>query len=106
MTATIRRTGILLAVLSPLALAACAQNPAEPVRGVFELTKFATKPATMPDFVQASRPTSHGDYMPVGVDAPARTIKPKTAPDVVTTRKQLEDEAKQNESLTGAAAKP
>lgn len=106
MTVLVRRAASALAALTLLAMAGCAQNPAEPVRGVFELTKFATPPTSMPDFVQASRPAAPGDYMPVGVDAPPRTLKPKTAPAAAATRKELEDAAKANQSLTGAPAKP
>lgn len=106
MTVLARRASFALAALSMLALAACAQNPAEPVRGVFEFTKFATPPTPMPDFVQASRPATPGDYMPVGVDAPARSMKPKSAPAAAATRKELEDAAKANQTLTGAPAKP
>jgi hypothetical protein len=106
MTFSARRACTGLAALSLLSLAACAQNPAEPVRGVFEMTKFATPPAKMPDFVVATRPDQPRDYMPVGVDAPARSLKPKAEPEALSTRKQLEDEAKRNNALTGTAAKP
>lgn len=101
-----RRAPLALAALSLLAMAGCAQIPAEPVKGVFEFTKFATTPGTMPDFVQATRPAEKGDYLPVGVDAPARTLKPKAAPAAAATRKELEDAAKANEALTGAQPKP
>lgn len=101
-----RRAASAMAAMLLLAAAGCAQNPAEPVRGVFEMTKFATPPATMPEFVQKTRPETPGDYMPVGVDAPARSSKPKTAPAAAATRKELEDAAKANQSLVGAPAKP
>ncbi len=102
----LRRTGALLALLSVAALAGCAENPAEPVRGLAEMTKFATPAATMPDFVQATRPAAKGDYMPVGVDAPARALKPKNQAGAKATQQELEEAAKANQRATGAAPKP
>lgn len=102
----VRRIGALLALLSLTALGGCAQNPAEPVRGLAEMTKFATPAATMPDFVQATRPAVKGDYMPVGVDAPARSLKPKNQAGAKATQQELEDAAKNNQRALGAPAKP
>lgn len=101
-----RRARFALATLSLLGMGGCAENPAEPVRGLAEITKFATPPTTMPDFVQASRPAEKGDYLPVGVDAPARNAKPQTAAGAAATRKELEDAAKANQAQAGAKAKP
>ena len=106
MTALYRRAWALRAALPLLALAGCAENPAEPVRGLAELTRFATPPTAMPDFVQASRPVEKGDYMPVGVDAPARSVKPKTPAGSAATRQELEAAAKANQSEAGAKSKP
>ena len=101
-----RRAWVALAALPLLAIAGCAENPAEPVRGLAEFTKFATPPATMPDFVQASRPTERGDYLPVGVDGSVRDIKPKNATGAAATRQELEDTAKANQNELGAKPKP
>jgi hypothetical protein len=107
MTVLYRRAWAALPLALPLmVLAGCAENPAEPVRGLAELTRFATPPTAMPDFVQASRPAEKGAYLPVGVDAPARTVKPKTAAGSDATRKELEEAAKANQSQAGAKSKP
>lgn len=106
MIAPVRHVGVALALLFVGALAGCAENPAEPARGLAEMTKFATPAATMPDFVQASRPAVKGDYMPVGVDAPPRAVKPKTAAGAKQTQQELEAAAKANQRATGAAPKP
>jgi hypothetical protein len=100
------RAWALWAALPLLALAGCAENPAEPVRGLAEMTRLATPPTAMPDFVQASRSAEKGDYLPVGVDAPARTVKPKTVAGTAATRQELEAAAKANQSEAGAKSKP
>ena len=102
----VRRTAAVLALFPLMALAGCAENPAEPVRGLAEMTKFATPAAPMPDFVQASRPAVKGDYMPVGVDAPPRAVKPKTPAGAQATQQELEAAAKANQRETGTAPKP
>lgn len=106
MTRPFRSSGAALVLLALGALAGCAENPAEPVRGIAEMAKFATPAATMPDFVQASRPAVKGDYMPVGVDAPPRAVKPKTPAGAQATQQELEAAAKANQRETGTAPKP
>ena len=95
-----------MALLGPLVLAACAQNPAEPARGLAETVRFATPVPPMPDFVQASRPAVQGDYLPVGVDPPPRAIKPKSPQDAKATQQELEGQAKADRAILGQPPKP
>ena len=95
-----------LALIGPLVLAACAQNPAEPARGLAETVRFATPVPPMPDFVQASRPASQGDYLPVGVDPPPRAVKPRSPADARATQQELEDQAKADKAILGQPPKP
>jgi hypothetical protein len=106
MICSVRHGMRALAIGSVWALAACAQNPAEPVRGLAETVRFATPVPAMPDFVQASRPAAQGDYLPVGVDPAPRSTKPKTAADALATQQALEAEAANDKATLSQPARP
>src|SRR5689334_15214176 len=81
--------GPLLAVAAlALTLAGCSGDT-NPVRDAFVATGVGAKPRPAPDFVIQSRSESV-DYIPVGVSAPARPIRGKTAAEAKAAEAELD----------------
>ncbi|MCJ2011376.1 hypothetical protein [Methylobacterium sp. J-076] len=74
MTAALRRC--VLATLLAVPLAGCSGDA---VRTLAADAGYGPRKVDAPDFVTSSRPKETPDFMAVGVDAPRRTIRPKTA---------------------------
>lgn len=90
-----------LAVGAALMLAACSSGHG-PLHSVAVTTGFGTKEPEPAEFVKASR-RPDATYLPVGVSAPARTAKPRSATEAKALEEQLEAQRKANEAAAGAA---
>jgi hypothetical protein len=85
------------AALLGLGLAGC-----NPVRDVAVATGFGAKEPDPAPFVKGSR-NADGDYMPVGVNAPPRKLKPRTKEEAEALQRQL-DAQRQATEAAGASA--
>jgi len=85
------------AALLGLALAGC-----NTVRDVAVATGFGAKEPDPAPFVKESR-KADGDYMPVGVNAPPRKLKPRTKDEAEALQRQL-DAQRQATEAAGASA--
>lgn len=95
---------LFLMSLAALNLSACAQQRAALSSATTEVaTAVGQGPKVLEpkDFVRASRPESI-DYMPVGVNAPPRPIKPQAPEGVKNLEAQLEQRRLANENLSKA----
>jgi hypothetical protein len=96
------RRGPALAILAgALVLAGCAADT-NPVRDLFVATGVGGKVRQAPDFVAKSRPETL-DYLPVGVSAPARPIRGKTAGETKAAEQELDAVRATNETRAAEA---
>ena len=111
----LNRTAIALAVLLGLAAAPAgaqavdpardSQSPGGPFSWLFRSTGLTAKPVEPKDFVKASRATApSGDYLPVGIKAPDRSIKPLTPAEVKAQEQSLTAIAEERAKIAGPAA--
>jgi hypothetical protein len=83
------------------ALAGCSGD-LNPVRDAFVATGIGGKARQAPDFVIQSRPETV-DYVPVGVSAPARPIRAKTAAETKAAEQELDSVRAANEARAAEA---
>ena len=104
-----RRGASLVFAVMALALAGCSTD-VNPVRDVFVATGVGAKPRPAPEFIAQSRPDNL-DYLPVGVSAPPRAIRGKTASETKSAEAELDavraaNEAKAAEARQAGATPP
>ncbi|NEU12183.1 hypothetical protein G3T14_08560 [Methylobacterium sp. BTF04] len=90
----------ILATGVAVAAAGCSGD-LSPMRAVYG--SGDAKPVKAPDFVENSRKDG-GDFMPVGVSAPARQIRAKSSEGTKTLEAELEGARGRNEAKGRAAA--
>ncbi|ALA16123.1 MULTISPECIES: hypothetical protein [Chelatococcus] len=90
-----------LPVLLPLVLAACTSG-GEAVRGVAVATGLRAEAPQSAEFVTQSRPEDLS-YMPIGVQPPARAIRPRTADEAERLKQELEARRRANEAAASEA---
>ncbi len=88
MTSSATLRPILAVAAIALGLAGCSADT-NPVRDVFVATGVGAKPKPAPDFVVNSR-SETVDYIPVGVSAPVRPIRGKTAAETQAAEAELD----------------
>ncbi|MFE1601870.1 hypothetical protein [Methylobacterium sp. ID0610] len=98
-----QRLLILLALASAPLLSACVLDSAT-VRDAAQSAGFTPKPPQSADFVVQSR-RENTDYLPVGVSAPPRTIRAKSATGVKDLEADLDASRRRNEAKGKDAAK-
>ncbi|MBX9933123.1 MAG: hypothetical protein K2Y56_16560 [Methylobacterium sp.] len=91
---------IILAVLAAHA-SGCASD-VSPLRAVYGQVSPQQTPVTAPDFVANSR-KPEGDFLPVGVSAPMRTVRPKSSEGTKALAVELEGARGANEAKGRAA---
>ncbi|CUA85378.1 hypothetical protein IMF23_03090 [Chelatococcus daeguensis] len=90
-----------LLVLLPLVLAACTSG-GEAVRDVAVATGLRAEAPRSAEFVAQSRP-SDLNYMPIGVQPPARAIRPRSADEAERLKQELEARRRANEAAASEA---
>ena len=111
----LNRTAFALAALLGLAAAPAgaqavdpardSQSPGGPFSWLFRSTGLTAKPVEPKDFVKASRATApSGDYLPVGIKPPERSVKPLTPAAVKAQEQSLAAIAEQRAKIAGPAA--
>ena len=100
MTAALRRVGLLVAVAAAPGLGACSGDT---VRTLAVDAGYGPKKVDAPDFVASSRPKETPEFMAVGVDAPKRPVKAKTAQDQKALEAELENARGRNVARGRAA---
>jgi hypothetical protein len=101
-----RSSAILRAVaplIACLAVGGCVLDGAS-VRDAAKSAGFGPKEAAAPDFVAQSR-RQGGDFLPVGVSAPPREIRAKSAAGVKALEAELDASRQRNEARGRDAAK-
>ncbi|GJE02902.1 hypothetical protein [Methylobacterium isbiliense] len=96
-------TGLCAACLG-VVLGGCVLDGGNPVREAAKAAGIAPPPATAPDFVARSR-REGGDFLPVGVSAPPRAIRAKSAAGVKDLEADLDASRQRNEARGRDAAK-
>ncbi|WP_246153956.1 hypothetical protein [Methylobacterium oryzihabitans] len=94
----------LVALAALLGLGGCVLDGSG-IRDGIKSAGFAPKPVEAPDFVAASR-REGGDFLPVGVSAPPREIRAKSAAGVKDLEADLEASRRRNEARGRDAARP
>lgn len=94
--------GALSASFALSLLGACSGD-VNPMREAALGLGSGVKPLPAPDFVAESRPASGGVFMPVGVSAPKRPVRAKSAEGQKTLEAELEGARSRNESKGRAA---
>ena len=94
--------GLVLAILALLAapLAACSGDA---VRTLATDAGYGPRVVAAPDFVAETRTKQTPDYMPVGVDAPKRSVRAKSTEGQKALQAELEGARGRNESRGRAA---
>ncbi len=90
-----------MVALLALPLAACSGDA---VRALATDAGYGPRVVAAPDFVTGSRSKDTQDYMPVGVDAPKRPVRPKTVTGQKALEAELEGARGRNEARGRAAA--
>lgn len=99
-----RRRGFLrvLALCAAAATAACSSD-LTPIKTLAVEAGYGPKTVAAPDFVANSRPKGDPEFMPVGVSAPARSVRAKSAESQKSLEAELEGARGRNESKGRAA---
>ncbi|WP_336488602.1 hypothetical protein [Methylobacterium nigriterrae] len=90
-----------LAVIGTAASAACSGD-VNPLRAAAIESGYGAKPIAAPDFVTESR-KGGGDFLPVGISAPARPVRAKSAEGQKALEAELEGARNRNEAQGRAA---
>ncbi|WP_246688130.1 hypothetical protein [Methylobacterium sp. WL120] len=102
------RAGAVRRLLGALALCAAAATGAcssdlSPIKTLAVEAGYGPKPVAAPDFVANSRSKADPEFMPVGVSAPARPVRAKSAESQKALEAELEGARGRNESKGRAA---
>ncbi len=100
MTAALRPFSLVLVALTVPWLGACSGDT---VRTLAVDAGYGPKKVDAPDFVASSRPKETPDFMAVGVDAPKRPVRAKTAQDQKALEAELENARGRNVARGRAA---
>jgi hypothetical protein len=98
-TIRIARAAVLVGLAGPLA--ACSGDV---VRSLASDAGYGPRVVAAPDFVTESRSKAAPDYMPVGVDAPKRSVRAKNVTGQKNLEAELESARGRNEARGRAAA--
>ena len=99
-----RRIALRLAlVVGGSALAGACSSDLNPMRDAYALAGGGQKDLKAPDFVASSRGKGAGEYLPVGVSAPVRPIRAKSAEGTKALEAELVGARGRNEALGRAA---
>ena len=90
-----------LAVAATTMAAACSSD-VSPLREAATQLGYGAKPVAAPEFVANSRKAG-GDFLPVGVSAPQRTIRAKSSEGQKALESELEGARSRNEAKGRAA---
>ncbi|WP_375465994.1 hypothetical protein [uncultured Methylobacterium sp.] len=91
-----------LALGAAAAVGACSGD-VSPIRTLAVEAGYGPKTVAAPDFVTASRPKAAAAFMPVGVSAPPRPVRAKSAESQKALEAELEGARGRNESKGRAA---
>ncbi len=97
-----RRLRFALALGMAAATGACSSD-LSPIKTLAVEAGYGPKAVAAPDFVTNSRPKGDSEFMPVGVSAPARTVRAKSAESQKTLQAELEGARGRNETKGRAA---
>ena len=102
MTLALRRRVALTVLIAPLvaALGACSGDT---VRTLATDAGYGPRKVDAPDFVTSTRPKDTPDFMAVGVDAPKRTVRAKSAEGQKALESELENARGRNVARGRAA---
>lgn len=98
-----RLAAVGLTLLAVANVAACMDG-SNPTRELVTSISGGPRMAETPDFVQRSRPASL-DYLPIGVDPPARPTPARTAEEIKAAEAEMEAVRARNEAAGAAAAR-
>ena len=79
------------------------QHPIDRVLKALDLKTDVVQP---PDFVQASRPKTEGDFVPVGAQHPTRTIKVKSVAELKAMENELDAARIRHDKIAGRKPPP
>lgn len=96
------RSAIRLGAAALCGLAAACSSDVSPVRTLGLGAGYGPKPVTAPDFVAESRKADR-DFLPVGVDAPARPVRAKSTDGQKALQSELEGARDRNVARGRAA---
>ncbi|WP_279593143.1 MULTISPECIES: hypothetical protein [unclassified Methylobacterium] len=91
-----------LALCAAAATGACSSD-LSPIKTLAVEAGYGPKTVAAPDFVANSRPKGGTEFMPVGVSAPARPVRAKSAESQKALEAELEGARGRNESRGRAA---
>ena len=102
------RVGVILVGASVVlpGLARADDFTSHPIDSMLKAFDLKTDVAPAPDFVQASRPKSESEFLPVGAPHPERSVKVKTPAELKAAEAQLDAARIHQDKLAGRKPPP